>query len=191
MANPYVTGPVHVWIRFYGSSALYLGTGRNAPRFRIRRAWEGIMNDITGTQIPFDMLYEGQEAFTTVELTRWNEGTYQLLASMPDPSKFPLTGPLFDVAGDIGTLMVTENKAFQLGLVFPYASKPTFLLSPGGSMPAGYHFFNTWLESPDEFTVGTGENSKGLLFHSIKGFNPSTGAGNLGDYDISWTGTPN
>ncbi len=187
MANPWCTGPVDVWCNPGTAGAVFLGHGERGPRVRIRRGWEPIFNDLSGTQIPFDLLAEGAEGFVTIDLTRWNENIYQLIASVPIPGAAPGT----NFPGDIGTLMMTESKGYTLWLRFPYASKATFNQAISGPMPAGMRFVQSWLEGPDEFEIGTQANKKILVFRCLRAFNPANGAFTLFDYDMSAIGSLN
>jgi hypothetical protein len=190
MAQPWATGPVHIFTGTAGgntgpnASAEYFGTGERAPNIRIRRGWSPVFNDLSGTEVPFDMMYESQEAFVTVTMTRWNEPCFQRLSSMPNPATANAFGGVFlDNPGDIGSLMLTEGLAFQLWLQFPYASKTSY--GANNVLPPGLHFYSAWFEGPDEWEVGTTSNKRLCVFHAVPQFFLPSGQFILGDYNMS------
>jgi hypothetical protein len=155
--------------------AAYLGTCEKAPRIVERPAWKPAYNDVGGQEIPLDISYQGVEAFTFARLTRWNESV--LFALQARPTSRGLRG--INLAGDIGSLILTEGLAMELRIFFPYVAKPAYAL---GGMPAGYRFPATILEGPDELDeLGTAPRIVSLIFHHYRTFNPLTGA--FGTYD--------
>lgn len=151
------------------TSLTYLGTCEKAPKIVHRPAWKPVFNDIGGTEVPFDVSYQGEEAFTFADLTRWNEPVFSALQARPN---FPGDVRGLNIPGDIGTLMLTEGRAYQLFIFFPYVAKPAYA---SGGMPAGYRFVATFLEGPDELSeLGTSPRKINLIFHHIRGWDPKT-----------------
>lgn len=203
MAQPYVTGPALLYVGVTSSSpggtsnkAVFLGTAEQSPVIEIRPDYEPVFNDLRGSKKPFDLAFEGEEAFTFADLTRWNESVYAALAARPRAVSAlgaggAVAGGLglaptrgVNIAGDIGTLQLTENQSFTLWVVFPYASKPAM-----ASMPAGYRFPFTVFEGPDLLKpLGTRPRKIHVVFHHMAGFNPATGA--FFTYDTNTAGLP-
>lgn len=182
MAQPYVSGPVHVFVGIGGyagsTSAMltknpaYLGTGERAPRPSFRPGFEPLMNDVTGTRIPYDWVFEGEEALVTVRLTRWDEN---VLFAMQNRVGAAGQARGLNLANDIGTLMITEGAAFPLWLLFPFGvpgiGKPAMI---GGGMPQGYHFYAAFLEGPDDMDqLGTNPRTVDLVWHCGRVFAPT------------------
>ncbi len=194
MAQPYVTGPCHIAVAFglratnrFGTP-LYLGTAERSPRIQIRPTWTPLFNDIGGSQIPFDMAYEGDEAFISADLTRWNEGIYALLAARTNNPANQL-GRGTNINGDLGTLMITENVANILLLQFPYS---TLKAATYGTQPAGYRFLRTWLEGPDDLDpLGTQPRKIRLVFRALRAFSITSNGPNFGLYDHNMVAFPN
>lgn len=177
MANPqpWCTGPVHIY-----TFGLYLGTAERAPRRRLVQHYSPVMNDIGGTQVPFDVCYEGRESFVQCRLSRWNYAVLNQLFTISDSTK---EGK--DLPGDIGTLMLLEGKAFTLQLVYPYAtSKPVAM----AGMPTGFRYPATVLETEDD-DPGTEAEYIDLSFHCYRSYDATTGTFLL--YDNNVTGLAN
>jgi hypothetical protein len=157
--------------------AAYLGTCEKAPRIIERPAWQPLFSDQGGTRVPFDIAYQGTEAFTFARMTRWNENVLSAIQSRPDPRGF--RG--INLGGDIGTLMLSEGLAYEVRIYFPYATKAIYTAA---GMPPGYRFPASFLEGPDELDdLGTSPRIINLTFHHLRTFNPTTGI--FGTYDHS------
>jgi hypothetical protein len=170
MAQLYSTGPAHWWVSLQNSPLLYLGTCEKKPKIVVRPSWSPAYNDLGGQKIPFDMSYQGTEGISLLNLTRFNEPVYQLLATRPSASTKIASG--INVPGDIGTLLLTEGLAWTVYVYFPYAAK---LAYKSGGMVPGYRFPASYLEGPDEFEPSTDPINRTLIFHHLRAFDPKTG----------------
>src|SRR5271166_2405198 len=103
----------------------FLGTAEFAPQIHVRREFEPVFNDLGGSRIAFDTMYESKEGFSFMDLTRWNENLFQQLAACPRSINVNPNDPEdgADFNGDIGTLMIQEGLAYTVFLKFPYANK--------------------------------------------------------------------
>ena len=183
MAQPYVTGPAGVIIAFSGVP-VFLGHCERSPSIQIRPYYSPVFSDFAGQRVPLDMIYDGEEAMVSLDLTRYNEAVYTSLASRPQGAGAAAIAPArgTNVPGDIGTLMLLEGYTTHLWITFPYAAKTVFS-SPaapagaGGIMPAGYHFHAAYLEGPDDLgPLGTTARRLRLNFHCIRTYSvASTG----------------
>lgn len=176
MAIIYSTGPAYFFVAGgtkSPTSALFLGTAEVNPKFRIQREFTPVFNDIGGRKVPFELIYEGQQAFIFSELNRYNESVYAACADAPTHNGLvgngnPLQTRGANAFGEIGTLMLTESKNLYLIIVFPYASKAVF---SNNNMPLGYIFPGSVLRGPDDHTIGTGDRKISLIFQSIPIYN--------------------
>jgi hypothetical protein len=187
MAQLYCTGPVDLWIGFNFESPDFLGHSERGPSFQVRPQYSPVFVDLGGQNVPFDTVYDGEDAMVTVDLTRWNNGLLEIIQD-----KAGLTGPGSDAPGNIGTLMVTEGSAYQLYLHFPYAAKAAFSNQTNGALPAGYRFRAAFLETDDSPDLGTKAKKQHLVFHCLRTFDPSVvnafGYGELQLFDFEMSG---
>lgn len=195
MAQPYVGGAIHLFYAFpsivgvYGAGVgapVYIGTGERAPRVSRRRSFRQLHNDLAGDE-PFDWCYSGTSMLVTVRLTRWNEPVLQTLEDAPNTPAAALAGQNAgtELVGDVGRLMVTENAAGQLYLVYDYGlvgRAPKLAFTAGGMRP-GWHFLAAFLEQ-DEHDGGTDPNVKPITFRCARVYNPTTGAFVIYDWNI-------
>ncbi len=159
------TGPAYLYAGVGAAYApVFVGTSDTPPGFDLVRGFEPVFTDVGGTRLPTDYLYQGQEAYIDLVLTKYVESAYQAMASVPQ--KVAGAGGI-NVDGDIGTLMVTEGGAFPVWVVFPYANKQVFSAL---GMPAGYRFFACLMEGPDRHRIGTGAKKIGVHLHAVRVF---------------------
>jgi len=172
----------------YGSPR-WLGTAERYPRVQRRAGWVPVFNDLGGQVIPIDTLFQGEDAFISVDLTRWDDNVMRAALARPSSVQAAegTTG-----TGDVGTLMCLEFKAHILYLVFPYAAK-TPMVNAG--MPAGWRFPQAVLEGPDDFdSMGTAPRKIRTVWHAYRFMGPvSTGGASftLFDFDMSSVPPPN
>lgn len=182
MAQPYVTGPAHIFIGVGPRGApLYLGTSEGEPEIALLPEYDQIMNDISGSRKPMDRQFMGEEAMISAVLTRYNE---IVLAAAQARVRGTIRGA--EPFGSIGALMGGEGNAFPLWLVFPYVVKPAMA---AGGMPAGYRFVQCFDES-DRMPVGTRARRVHVQFHAQR-FLTIAGGGTGLLYDHNVAGLPN
>ena len=178
VAQPYVTGAVDVFVGLgSGGSAVYLGSTRGRPRIREMPAFSPVENDIAGDK-PYDMVYGGSDCIVMARFSRFKASVLNSITARPNAqaayqgvgvaggqggTTSPSRGT--NIAGDIGTLMVTEGKAYPLWLRFPY----TVLKSAYGNQEPGYYFPAAFLMGPDEHEdLGTTARTEGLVFYAAR-----------------------
>jgi hypothetical protein len=176
-AQARVTGPVTIFgnprAKGFGGQPRLLGTGEVAPTSEIRHEFEPVMNDITGSRVPFDELYEGSHGFSVVDLTWWDENTLFAMESLPNrPAS--VRGSV-GITGDIGALMITEGLSYEMWFVSTAADRFP-------DMPSGDHFFASWLMGPAIRTKGTRANKIHCVWRHLPQF--VAGKLTLFDHDI-------
>lgn len=193
MAQPYVSGPAHIYVGFKTSpdptvpgTMFFLGHAERSPKISVRPQYSPVFVSLGGT-VPFDWTYQGEEALIVANLTRWNENIYQAIAAKGrGPAALAAGGASgrgIDLAGEIGSLMVHERIGVTLTLVFPYATKAAM-----AGQPLGYRFIFAQLENDELDRLGTEARSIPLVFRAARSFNSATGSFVLFDHNI--TGIP-
>jgi hypothetical protein len=170
----------------------FLGWGQRGPRISVRRGWEPLWCDLTGTQIPLDLLYEGQEGNITIELSKYSETTLELLQAMPLGVGRSGT-PYADFGWSRGTIMITEGVNPILWLRFPFSAAgafphPAMANVANGPLPSGLRFPGAIFTGPDERITGTAPSIVTVTFRALAQPNFSPGAFGrlqLADFDMS------
>lgn len=180
MAQIYTSGPILIGVQMRNAGVLpaastFLGTGETAPEITVKAEWEPVMNDLGGTKIPFDVAYEGEEAFISVKLTRWNQTILNLIQNRPyRAGAVRGTNSILSVAGapagygDMGSMMITEGLTFGLQCYFPYSVKAAYRNPANGFMPPGMNFPAAMLMGPEVRRGGTKAQSIQLVFHALR-----------------------
>jgi len=159
----------------------WLGTGKVAPRIRIRRRFRPIYQSDAGKQVEYDKAYSGQDAIIEMKLNNWNEYTYAQLAARVN-QRSQGGGPRgVDTQDSIGSLMLTEGLAYMLFIQFPNAAKPVM---QAAGMPAGYRFFAAY-PLIEDVRPGLPANELQLTWHALKLYDFRTGNQWLFDHDMS------
>lgn len=192
MAQPYVTGPAGIWVGLYGGVPTFLGHCERSPSIQVRPYYSPVFCDLAGQRVPLDMIYDGEEAMVSVDLTRYNESTYAALASRPIPGRAATTRGT-NLPGDIGSLLLLEGFTHELWVTFPYSAKAAMggpvSATSGGPMPAGYHFHAAYLEGPDDLgPLGTTARRLRLNFHCIRTFTTDSAGASFFLYDHVMSG---
>ena len=158
MAIPYVTGPVDIWVAPGNEGAIFLGHAEHGPTISVRPRYSPVYVDLAGQTIPYDMVYDGEDAIVTATLTRWNQNVLDLIEAIANDTASGIDDP-----GDIGSLMLTEGKAYELWLHFPYAAKPAFAdMLPGQRFPCAF------LETDDSPALGTQAKKAHVVWHCLR-----------------------
>jgi hypothetical protein len=160
----------------------FLGHCERAPRILIHREYANVHNDPAGS-VPADLSYQGQRATISLDLARFDAAVYDLIAQFPHTGTFPAGT---DVAGDVGSLMITEGRHIGVWILFPYSIKAT---NVAAGMIAGYRLPFCFPVGPDDHrSLGTQPRILNLQFLGIRNYNASTGAQLL--YDSNMAGLP-
>lgn len=189
MAQLYCVGPcaIHVGIPvgggLQGKTKAFLGHCEDAPQVQLRPASEPVFCSLGGVKVPFDKSFQSEEGFISLDLTRYNQLIVDRIRQRAAFSTTPVSQPGFFTSDDMGTLMIQENAAFEVWLVFPYAIHPA--MAAGGMMP-GYHFWACDPCGPDDLgPLGTRARKEHLAFHAIPKYDYATGRLTLYDYDTT------
>lgn len=194
MAQSYNSGPVHMYVGVVEQppyipwqstpTPAYLGMCEAAPQPSFNPEFVPMHADATGKK-PYDVVFMGEDAFVSADITVYNEAVYQEITRRPrfgkkaSDSTSPVGGTV--AAGDIGTMMQTEGFTFALWLHFPYFSK-------FGDMPKGYRFISSYVKGPDNPTIGTQPNKRRIQFHCLGAYDNVSGK--VRCYDQNFTGIP-
>lgn len=200
MAQLYSTGPCHVFVGAPGPTGLvygttfYLGTAQTKPRISVLRSYKEAMNDLGGQINPVDLTYQGQSAFVSVALSRWNELVYQAAVNravgLGPAAQIGTTGiDTFGTLGNLGGLAVHEGVLFHLFLTFPKAANPFYAgaggqTGNGGPLPLGYHFFAAVVADQDSLDPGTDYLVRMVQFRCTRVIDIPTQTMSLYDHNV-------
>lgn len=84
------------------------------------------------------MVYKGEAAFVSFDLTRWNERAIQLVSDWPYITG-ARTNPGVWTINEYGSLMITDGLALSLYVIFAHRNRPS-MNDGANAMPAGYRF---------------------------------------------------
>lgn len=196
MSIALVTGPVHVYTAtrstFPANTLLtypsagnidYLGTGEIAPDFIKQPKFDPVFNDLGGS-LPWDYLFQGEEALIPLTLTVWNQSVANKVAALPLANG---TEGSY-AANDIGTLMITEGCAYHMWLHFPYYSNKSIFQTAG--MLAGYHLWAAWADGPLVYSGGTKANKVRINFKGARLYQGASTGNGWKLYDHTMTYIP-
>lgn len=191
----FCTGPAHIFVGAGSSnSAQYFGTTETTPNVSVEPRFREVTNDIGG-EVEVDDCYQGKRGLVRGDFTRWDQGVLDRLRQL-DPTDATATDGL-DVSGDIGSLMVTEKKAYPIWILFPYQSKPAF-----STMRKGYRFAAAYLTQDSLPQLGTKPHKISLVWKCLRVYkspqNADSDIGNPGNipggafllYDEDMNGLP-
>lgn len=193
MAQLYCTGPAHVFIATsiysqggpQSTGILYLGTCEDAPDIQLGPEYEPVRNDISGKKKPFDMQYQGEDALISLDLNRYNEAVYAIIANRP----LRAGGRGVDTGIDIGALIATEGGQINVYVQFPFnPAKAAMMNAANGPMPPGYRFPFCVPIGPEKLSMGTKPKKVHLLMYAWQAWFPQTQSFLL--YDFNMSGLP-
>jgi hypothetical protein len=203
MAQQYETGPCHLFVAPFNTSSgggIYLGTSDDPPDIDNQPREQGAKASQGGVAIDFDTADQGQEAFISFTLIRWNETTLLNLISLPDPSSAlmgtPASAPGTYVPGGVGTLAMLENQGVTIFLQFPYSAKPAMTVGnavsgAGGPLRRGYRYPFCKMVTENYPRNGTIPMAVTMAFHARRLFNATAGQNSYGvgtftlyDFDV-------
>jgi hypothetical protein len=183
MAQQYATGSCHLWLRFAdGGGIQYFGTCESMPQDVRSPTYEMLMNDISGSQVPLDVAYQGEAAQISLTMTRWNETLAQSLETPPGPNSVPGSWSY----SDVGTLMSLEDEWTEvwIGYTFGSALANKTVYTANGLRP-GRHYLQSVLWSPQADETGTKPMKRHFMMYAFPYFDPTTKQFTLWDTDFS------
>jgi hypothetical protein len=149
----------------------FLGWSEGDTTIAIESQEEDYIGDYAGSRVPADVGYMAQEARITMSIMRTNVSRLLLAEAViqgATPGSF--------AAQDIGTLMLAENRAPQLVVQFPYATKTPF--ANVGAI-TGMYFPGAWVSGTFDTRVSTKRTLTNLTIRAIPIFDAVTGVGIL------------
>ncbi len=166
MAQSYTTGCVHIYVGLGLASPAYLGTSEGFPMVDTQREWDAVMNDISGSKLPFDYVYEGEQAIISTVLTRWNQAVLDVIDTQPN-----VAGVLgVNSATDTGSMMAQEGLTFQLWLRYGFGAKAAYL-----GQGLGKHYPQVILLGPDRTESGSRPRKEHRIFQAWRRYDPTIG----------------
>lgn len=160
-------GNVELPFSIQTNQPVFLGTAERGPRIVFSPRTTPVYCDEFGQHVPFDLLYESEDAFLFAELTRYNE---PVLAAVQDrqfkSGDFSIDRGI-DRAEGVGTLMKTEGRGcYPVWFSFSYSRKPVFAAA---GMPPSYCFPACVAVGPDEFDpLGSRARKVRLMWHALR-----------------------
>jgi len=163
MANPqqFSTGSTHVFLNV-GNGVQYFGTAESFPQDSRSPQYEFLMNDLSGSKVPLDLAYEGESAQISMVMTRWD-------GDLANSATISVTG---NAAGeyfweDLGTLMMLENEATELWIVYLYGSALAnkTVYTANGLIP-GRHYKQTVLWAPQTDETGSKPEKRHFMYYA-------------------------
>lgn len=175
----FVPGPAQIATGTGSAGAAeFLGYAKEGVRIRETAFKRPVRADFAGTQMPADMALEGKIAMIEVPILKYDPAVLSHLSGR-------MLGGAGGVvqANEIGTLVLTEGKSFQLWIKSPYQSKSAF-----SNYAAGYRFPCAILPDDMSWNISTEEQVIRMTFIGLVSMNTSTLSGTL--YDNDMTGFP-
>ena len=127
----YVTGPVHVYVRFpkvgagpyrsvndifkSGGTPEFLGHTEKSPETDYDYKWKPVFSSWAGEIIPDDKLYQGQETKIALPLARFSNTVFFKLQAAPNHGRNGVS-PGSETFLDIGKLLQRNGLGFELWL---------------------------------------------------------------------------
>lgn len=183
MSQCYSTGTAFCSVKLDGIS-YFLGTPERPADIDIRPYYEDVINDLAGGLCPFDMMFVGQDALITFDLTAWNAPVLEMLKNFGSPGLAGAAGT--DAQYDRGSLMLTENKAWQLFIGYPRSALPSM-----STLPSGYRFVACFLQGPHKMTPGLKPYKERCVIRALSAYNPDQKKFGLYDHEMSGAAEPN
>ena len=179
MANPFASGAILAFVAPQGGTPTYLGTCEAYPQDNRNPQYEALMNDFSGTKIPFDFSWEGEDSQISMVLTRWNEPVALRMEAKPNPATAAIGGTPPSAPGswflrDVGALMGFEGFAWQLWLVRVFgaliANKAAYV---GNGMLPGKHYPQCIIWAPETEEQGTAPMKRHFMYYAWPQYRPA------------------
>ena len=177
MANPFTSGAVSCFISI-SNTVQFLGHTEAGPDINHRFEREPVMSDLSGSRIPFDVMFQGETAIVGLTLTRWNSAIMDAVEKGLNTAS-ALLGSDGDLAR--GTLMQLEGATYPLVLISEHRTKATMTAA---GMETGRRYL---FAVPDQLTDirGRRANKKRISFFCHSGYNAATRRFQLYDFDVA------
>ncbi len=167
MAQPFATGAVHVFIGMTVDAAQYVGTCESFPMQDVQREWDAVMNDLSGSKLPLDYVYEGEQAIISCVFTRWNQAPLDFIDSQPNPlTTLQGTNGVLDT----GSMMAVEGNTFHLWLLYAFGAAKAIAYT---GMALGRHYPQTMLIGPDRIESGSRPMKQHRIFQAWRQLQPN------------------
>ncbi len=177
---------------------MFLGWSEGGVDLDFRPRFNEYKNDLAGGPEgpPADMYYSGQDCIMSAVVTRYNIGTYYVMADK-SVNVLGVSVPGIDDPGDRGALMVAEGRAYPIWFKHPHATKPFYSQGVSGALVLGYRFTACVMERETLPKLGPRPKKLNLAWRGISTLNMNisnefgTGRFTLFDHDMSQLVAPN
>lgn len=165
----YSTGPCYIQVSTGGTAGsqtlAHLGWSEAGFKITIFGYFEPVMCDIGGNKVGTDYTFQGQDAYITGDINKYDETVMQQWQARCFSNT---TGNI--ATGLIGGLMLASNQAQRLLLVCPYAA-----LTGQTTQQAAFNFPSSWLDDANEIETGTRVKKQRISVHAIPSWSVSSG----------------
>lgn len=163
-----VSGPNHCFVQFPGGQPLYLGTPERSLEVEWKPYYEPVMNQLAGTQLPFDETFQGLAAELSGVFTRYDATVMNLIMTAP-----PLAAP-----PALGSENRLSRGSLTYGRYFPSFIVVNGFFGTANAAPddlPGYRFLNAKFAALKIGEQGTTATKYGVAVSAIPVYVPSTG----------------
>lgn len=193
MAQPYVPGPVDLWLGIgAGGAPVFFGHCEKGFDLQKRPRWGELICDLAGS-VPMDEYFEGADALLSGTLIRYNETTYRSITDFSAP-RLAVSIPGLELPGDIGALAISEECTYMGWLRHPYSVKLVFNDPISGAMVPGYRMMAMRLERDSIPDLGPRPKKLPLTWRCLRVFDfnyrDNLGQGRFILYDHDLTALP-
>lgn len=170
-------GPTYLQVGTGAAGVLeHLGWTERGIRGTFDGGFEDVMTDVSGTRVPFDILYQGEQAFITADLNLYDE----LILNKVNPRRLGDTEGVVATTA-VGSLLRLEGFMFRLLIFCPYSAKAAF-----ANMRPAYNFLKAHLDAAREIELSSRVKIVRCIFRAIPDWSQTSGGGIL--YNFSTTG---
>jgi len=150
-AGQFTPGPIHHFVIFRNQpQPIYLGTAVAAPESECEKFRIPIMNDLSGRNVPFQMVKDGEIWTITTTMNRFDYPIVRSLMALDGAG-----APLGSETGYARGTFIFGVSDFQLILLNSYAGTLAAGLPLPGDLAVGRQFFTCNIRKYKESTVGT------------------------------------
>ena len=197
VGQQYSTGAVYIFAAPPTSGGgfgqpLWLGTCEKMPQDQRQPEYEMLMNDVSGTKVPYDLSWQGMTAQISLVMTITVQSTVELMLASPRPvgnvNGAVSTPGTWDFS-DVGALMMLEGLGWTVWLAYTFGSalsnKPAYASGFPNALRPGRRYYQCILWTPQLEETGTAPMKTHLMLFSWPFANLASKTFTLYDYDLT------